>query len=106
MKKNYNFKSVEEFEEIAHEDNYIFEAVSSSPKIDRHGESISSKALEKVAKNQKEVPMFYGHAGDNELGNILGKFEIKGVENGELKVKGVMPKGLPQIGRASCRERV
>lgn len=72
---------------------YEIEVVASTPDVDRHGDSVSVKALEGVAKNQKSVPMFFGHAGEY-LKNILGSWEILGVENNALKLKGKMPKGL------------
>lgn len=75
----------------------VFEGIASTDSLDRHGEIISLEALKNVAENQDNVPLFFGHSGDRDKKDILGRMDILGVEDNGLKVKGTLAKNHPDF---------
>ncbi len=96
--KDFKFsitKAVENEETNAKE----FIAYASTDALDRHDEKVSKEALSKEAATKKSVPMFYGHMGNWNSEDVLGKFEFLEMEDNKLKVKGIFLEDDPTSER-------
>ena len=73
------------------DESMTFEAYASTDVVDRYGDVVTMEALKSVANKTTSIPMLYGHSTNKD--DVMGRFDIIGVDEKGLKLKGNFLKG-------------